>query len=144
MNNIATGRDLSPGGELLPPHHGSQQWRWRWRWRRWRWLKGQFPVSAGSAEQRLMSPESPLQRRRRCGTLSRKMSIPLRFSPRSEFIGGGAMSEGTQGPHTTGWHGQGHPRHHMVWLPPGPPPSLLWTPSRVEENRNFGLRFVQF
>jgi hypothetical protein len=50
------------------------------------------------------------------------------------------MSEGTQGLHTTG----GHPRHHLVWLPPGPPPSLLWTLSRVGENGNFGLHFVQF
>jgi hypothetical protein len=24
-----------------------------------------------------------------------------------------------------------HLRHHMVWLPPGPPPTLLWTLSRV-------------
>ena len=24
MNHIATGRALSPGGELRPPHHGSQ------------------------------------------------------------------------------------------------------------------------
>jgi hypothetical protein len=26
-----------------------------------------------------------------------------------------------------------HPHHHLVWLPPSPPPSLLWTPSRVGE-----------
>jgi hypothetical protein len=32
MNHIATGRALSPRGELLPPHHGIQQRRWRWRW----------------------------------------------------------------------------------------------------------------
>jgi hypothetical protein len=25
----------------------------------------------------------------------------------------------------------GHPRHQVVWLPPGPPPTLLWTPSHV-------------
>jgi hypothetical protein len=36
------------------------------------------------------------------------------------------------------------PRHQVVWPPPGPPPSLLWTPSRVGKNRNFGLCFVQF
>jgi hypothetical protein len=54
------------------------------------------------------------------------------------------MSEGTRGSHTTGWRGQGHPRHHLVWLPPGPSPSLLWNLSRVGKNRNFGLRFVQF
>jgi hypothetical protein len=27
----------------------------------------------------------------------------------------------------------GHPRHHLLWLPPGPSPSLLWTPSRVRK-----------
>jgi hypothetical protein len=35
-------------------------------------------------------------------------------------------------------------RHPMVCLAPGCPLSLLWTPSRVEKSRNFGLRFVQF
>jgi hypothetical protein len=37
-----------------------------------------------------------------------------------------------------------HPRHQVVWPSPGPPPSLLWTPSRVGENRRFGFCFVQF
>jgi hypothetical protein len=36
------------------------------------------------------------------------------------------------------------PRHPMVWLAPGPPPSQLWTLSRVGKNRNFGFCFVQF
>jgi hypothetical protein len=34
--------------------------------------------------------------------------------------------------------------HQVVWPLLGPPPSLLWTLSRAEENRNFGLCFVQF
>jgi hypothetical protein len=38
----------------------------------------------------------------------------------------------------------GGPRHPMVWLPLGPPPSLLWTPSSCQVNRNFGFHFVQF
>jgi hypothetical protein len=50
----------------------------------------------------------------------------------------------TRGPHHLVARPGGHPRHPMVWLPPGSPPSLLWTPSRVEKNRNFGLCFVQF
>jgi hypothetical protein len=37
-----------------------------------------------------------------------------------------------------------HSRHQVVWPPPGPPPSLFWTPSRVGENRNFGICFIQF
>jgi hypothetical protein len=36
------------------------------------------------------------------------------------------------------------PRHHMVWLAPGSPSSLLLTPSRVGQYRNFGFSFVQF
>jgi hypothetical protein len=38
----------------------------------------------------------------------------------------------------------GHPRHPMVCQPPGPPPALLQTSSRVGKNRRFGLHFVQF
>ena len=48
MNHIATGRALSPRGELLPSHHGSQQRRWRWRWSRWRWLRGNSPSRQGA------------------------------------------------------------------------------------------------
>jgi hypothetical protein len=54
------------------------------------------------------------------------------------------MSGGGPGGHTTWWHGQRGARHPMVCLPPGPPMSPLWTLSHVGENRNFGLRFVQF
>jgi hypothetical protein len=25
----------------------------------------------------------------------------------------------------------GHPHHQVMWLPPGPPPTLFWTPSHV-------------
>jgi hypothetical protein len=44
--------------------------------------------------------------------------------------------------HLVAWPGVG-PRNRMVWLAPGSPPSLLWTPSRVRQNRNFGACFVQ-
>jgi hypothetical protein len=37
-----------------------------------------------------------------------------------------------------------HPHHQVLWPPPSHPPSLLWTPSRIGKNRNFGLHFVQF
>jgi hypothetical protein len=39
---------------------------------------------------------------------------------------------------------KGRPCHPMVWLPSGPPLSLLWTPSHVRKNRNFGFCFIQF
>jgi hypothetical protein len=30
-------------------------------------------------------------------------------------------------------HPRGHPRHQVVWWPPGPPPALLQTSSCVRE-----------
>jgi hypothetical protein len=50
----------------------------------------------------------------------------------------------TSGPHHLVVRPGGGPRHPMVWLPSGPPPSLLWTLSHVRKNRNFGFCFVQF
>jgi hypothetical protein len=104
---------------------------------------GAIPRPGRVPEQRLLSPEIGLRWRQRCGTLSRKTLIDLGFSCQRLYIGGGAMSEGTRGAHTMWWRGQGG-RHPMVWPPPGPPSTLLWTPSRAGENKNFGLRFVQF
>src|SRR3954465_14715212 len=65
--HIATGRALSLEEELLPPHHGNQQWRWRWWWRM-HMAPGAIPRPGMVPEQRLMSPESPLRWRRHCGT----------------------------------------------------------------------------
>jgi hypothetical protein len=62
----------------------------------------------------------------------KKVFGALGFSRQREFICRRAMSEG------------GGPRHPMVRLPPGYSPSLLWTPSSCQVNRNFGFRFVQF
>jgi hypothetical protein len=95
-------------------------------------------------EQRLLSPKIGLRQRRRCGTLSRKTPTDLGFSRRRLLIGGGKMLEGTMGAHTMWWHGPG-----------GAPPygvATSWSPLRLffglchmsGENRNFGLRFVQF
>jgi hypothetical protein len=50
MNHIATGRALSPKGELLPPHHWSQQHRWIW-------LRGQFLVPAGCRNRDFYPPK---------------------------------------------------------------------------------------
>jgi hypothetical protein len=61
-------------------------------------------------EQRLLSPELPLQRRQRCGTSSGKTPIDLGFLRQRLYIGGGAMSEGTWGAHTRWWHSQGWTR----------------------------------
>ena len=48
MNHIATGRALSLDEELLPPHHGRQQWRWRcWWWTRRRGVEPSGGDSGG-------------------------------------------------------------------------------------------------
>ena len=36
------------------------------------------------------------------------------------------------------------PRHQVVWMPRGSPPSPLWTPCTCRENRRLGFRSVQF
>jgi hypothetical protein len=94
---------------------------------------GAIPHLGRVPEQRLLSPELRLQWWQRCGTFRGWMSIPLGFSRRREFIGGRAMSEGTQGPTPPGGVARGDPRHPMVLPAPGPPPSLLWTPSSCQE-----------
>jgi hypothetical protein len=48
----------------------------------------------------------------------------------------------TRGPHhLVVWPGGG-PCHPMVRLSSSPPPSLLWTPSSCQVNRNFGFHFI--
>jgi hypothetical protein len=49
----------------------------------------------------------------------------------------------TRGPHHLVARPGGGPRHPMVRPPPGPAPSLLWTLSSFQVNRNFGFRFIQ-
>jgi hypothetical protein len=58
-------------------------------------------------------------------------------NPDSDYLG-------ARRPHHLVARARGRPRHPMVRLPAGPPPSLLWTLSRVGKNRNFGFCFVQF
>jgi hypothetical protein len=71
---------------------------------------GAIPCPGRVPEQRLLSPEIGPRWRRRCRTFHKWMPIPLGFSRRMEFIGGRAMSEGTQGAHTTWWRSQGWPK----------------------------------
>jgi hypothetical protein len=68
---------------------------------------GALPHPNRVPEQRLLSPEIGLRQWRCYGTLSGKTPILLGFSRLRLFIGGGAMSEGSQGPHTIGWCAQG-------------------------------------
>jgi hypothetical protein len=68
---------------------------------------GALPRPGKVSEQRLLSPKIGLRRRWRWGTLLGDTPIDLGFSRRRLFIGGGAMSEGSQGPHTIGWRALG-------------------------------------
>jgi hypothetical protein len=68
---------------------------------------GALPRPGRVPEQRLLSPEIGLRWRRRCGTLLGKTPIYLGFLRRRLFIGRGAMSEGSQGPHTIWWRALG-------------------------------------
>jgi hypothetical protein len=65
-------------------------------------------------------------------------------SPRRIYRRKGSVRRWARWPyHLVAW-ARGWLRHPMVRLAPGPPPSLLWTPSLVGKNRNFGFCFVQF
>jgi hypothetical protein len=75
---------------------------------------GALPRPDRVPEQRLLSLEIGLRRRRRCGTLLGEMLIDLGFSRRRLYMGGGAMSEGTRVAHTTWWHGQGWTRATLL------------------------------
>jgi hypothetical protein len=66
------------------------------------------------------------------------------FSMKGIYSWKGDVRGWTRGPHhLVAWPGGG-PCHPMVRLPPGCSPSLLWTPSSCQVNRNIGFCFVQF
>jgi hypothetical protein len=50
----------------------------------------------------------------------------------------------TRGPHHVVVRPGGGPRHPMARLLPGCSPSLIWTPSSCQVNKNFGFPFIQF
>jgi hypothetical protein len=106
---------------------------------------GAIPYPGRVPEQRFLSLEIGLRRRRCCGTFLGETPIDLGFSLQGLFIGEGAMSEDGQGPHTIGWRTQGS-THATTWC--GCPLAPLWLFFGLRlvsgGNRNFGLRFVQF
>jgi hypothetical protein len=68
---------------------------------------GALPRPDRVPEQRLMSPEICLRRRRRCGTVLEISPTLLGFSVPRLYIGEGALSGGSQGLLTLGGRGQG-------------------------------------
>ena len=61
---------------------------------------GAIPRPGRVPEQRLLSPESRLRRRRRYGTFRGFLRGCLGFSRDGEYMGGRARSVGARGPHT--------------------------------------------
>jgi hypothetical protein len=87
---------------------------------------GALPRPGRVPEQRLLSPEICLRRRRSCGTVLGKTPILLGFSVGRLLIGEGASSEVDQGGLTMDGRGQGLGRAPpVVWAAPGPPPALV-------------------
>jgi hypothetical protein len=106
---------------------------------------GALPCPGRVLEQRLLSPKIGLRWRRCCETFLGKTLIDLGFLHRRIFVGGGAMSEGSQGaPHHRVACRAVHLHHHLVWSPPGPLRLFFGLCLVSGENRNFGLCFVQF
>ena len=67
---------------------------------RWRWLRGHFPVPAGCRNRDFLSPESPLQWRRRCRTFRGFLIDDLGFWYREALIGERGKVDGRPGgPH---------------------------------------------
>jgi hypothetical protein len=93
---------------------------------------GALPHPDRVPEQRLLPPESRRRWWWSCGTSSRKLLIDLGFLRRRPFIGGRAMLEGSQGPHTWWWRSQ-EGTHVTLWCASllAPHPALLRTLSRV-------------
>jgi hypothetical protein len=74
-----------------------------------------------------------------------KSVCPFRVFPsKGIYTRKGDIRGWTRGPHQLVGRPGGGPCHPMVRLPSGPPPSLLWTLSSCQVNRNFGFHFVQF
>jgi hypothetical protein len=83
---------------------------------------GALPRPGRVPEQRLLSPEICLRRRRRCGTVLGKMPIDLGFSIGRLFIGEGTSLGGDQGGLTTGGAARG-------WAMPPHGEAGPWPPS---------------
>jgi hypothetical protein len=72
--------------------------------------------------------------------VSWKIDRALRvFSPRRIHRQKGGIRRWARWPHHLVARPGARPRHPMVWLAPGSPPSLLWTPSHIGKNRNFAF-----
>jgi hypothetical protein len=96
-------------------------------------------------EQRLLSPEICLQRRRHCRTVLGKTPIVLGFSVPRLYIGKGASSGGCQGALTRRVRGQGPGHAALLCGALVAPHRLLFGSLKASVNFwMFGFCFVQF
>jgi hypothetical protein len=89
-------------------------------------------------------PISHQRRRRLAICFLEKCSGPRVFSTKGINRRKGNVRRWTRWSHHLVAQPGGRPCHHLVWLPLGPPPALLWTPSSCQVIRNFSFCFVQF
>jgi hypothetical protein len=106
---------------------------------------GALPRPGRVPEQRLLSPEIWLRRRRCCGTVLEILPTPLGFSILRLYIGEGASSGGCQGGLTHSGHGQGLGCAALVCGQPLAPLRLSFGPRPSSgKNKTSETCFVQF
>jgi hypothetical protein len=97
---------------------------------------GALPRSGRVPEQTLLSPEIGLRRWRRCGTFLGETPTDYGFCFGRLYIGGEAVLEGGQGPHTWWWHVQGAPAPPYgvpaPWPPSGSPSDFVLCQGKIE------------
>jgi hypothetical protein len=124
-------------GGLLTHHSGG--WHGDEEGLRW-W----FPSPVGCREE-LLDPDLGSTAAVTCNMFRGKIFWGDRvFSTKGIYRQKGDVRGGPRGPHHLVAQPGGGPRHPMVRPPLGYSPSLLWTPSSCQVNRNFGFCFVQF
>jgi hypothetical protein len=106
---------------------------------------GALSCPSGVPKQRLLSPRIYRRRRQSCGTLSRKLPIPLGFFVPRLYIGEGASSGGCQGALTHRGRDQGPGRAALLCGALVAPLRLLFGSLEALVNFwMFGFYFVQF
>jgi hypothetical protein len=93
---------------------------------------GDSPLRQGAGKS-LDPPDLASMTAAACSRFRGKLIGPLGVSRRGEYISGRAASGSGPGAHPLVARPGLVPRRPRVWPGPGPPPSLLWTPTRVLE-----------
>jgi hypothetical protein len=107
-------------------------------------LRWWFPLRQGAGKSFWTLPISHGRRRRLAVCFLEKCSFFRVFSMEGINRQKGDVRRWTRRSHHLVARPRGGLRHHMVWLPLGPRPALLWTLSSCQVIRNFSFCFVQF